>query len=561
MFLFKKYLAVTAFSMISLIFSSNLFATNIYVDKTLSSNCSAGNYSTANKNCGGSDGDAYTTIQGAVNNMNKSDDIFIRGDTYYENVLISASNAPDGTANDYASMQSYPGEWAIVDGQNSQQYTIGKNRSGRDSGNDLAYWRFEKLEITGGTRGDGGAGLYISGGPFIVRYNYIHDNVASSAGENPAGIVGYTWKDSIIEYNYFDNNGMSKDTSGNAAHIAIFSDYLWDTTGRNGFTNSIPSVRRNEIRYNYFSGSTIGFKHKGTQYFTGRNTASPSKNYDDTYQDWGDKIHHNYFTGQRRVSVMTYQDFAQVYNNIFDNIPEAITIGEQPDDQMYKAVTYNNTIINSKKGIVRYGCDEGLSYPVNENHYGWDYNNIIDSSTKTYQFWFTGTAINVLAGCSNSRNPMLANADVSNYISSNNYFYRADDPDIFKYGDVYYTASGYEAQTETGTPKTAYSNAYDAGNPLYAGTTFANKFITLESHLIEGSTTTANGGIGIPHPYLSGVTLPSYVGAVDPNNNSWVAGILCLTDIYTLKNGSAGGPVCSKRPKAIDTLDATVIRN
>ncbi len=203
MSLFKKHLAATAFTIINLLFCSNLFAANIYVDKTLSSSCTAGNYSTTNRSCSGSEGNAYKTIQQAVNNMNTSDDIFIRGGTYYENVLISGSTTPNGTANDYASMQSYPGEWAIIDGQNNAQYTIGKLRNGRDNGNDLAYWRFERLEITGGHQGstDGGAGLYISGGPFIVSYCYIHDNVATSEDNNPGGIVGYTWTDSIIEYN------------------------------------------------------------------------------------------------------------------------------------------------------------------------------------------------------------------------------------------------------------------------------------------------------------------------------------------------------------------------
>ena len=95
---------------------------------------------------------------------------------------------------------------------------------------------------------------------------------------------------------------------------------------------------------------------------------------------------------------------------------------------------------------------------------------------------------------------------------------------------------------------------------MYAGTTGANKFITLGSHLIEGSTKIADGGIGGPHPYLPGVTLPSYVGAVDPNNSSWVSNLLCLTDIDVLKNGSIDGPACSKRPKAITFFNGTVIR-
>ena len=40
MSLFKKHLAITVFSIINLLFYTNLSAANIYVDKTLSSNCS-----------------------------------------------------------------------------------------------------------------------------------------------------------------------------------------------------------------------------------------------------------------------------------------------------------------------------------------------------------------------------------------------------------------------------------------------------------------------------------------------------------------------------------------
>ena len=132
--------------------------------------------------------------------------------------------------------------------------------------------------------------------------------------------------------------------------------------------------------------------------------------------------------------------------------------------------------------------------------------------------------------------------------------------DVFKYITDFYTAAEFEAQTKTGGPRVAYTNPYDADNPLYAGTTGANKFKTLGSHLIEGSTTLANAGIGGPHPYLSGITLPTYVGAVNPNDSSWVANLLCLTDIDVLKNASIDGPVCSKSPKAADPVTGTVIR-
>ena len=483
MSLFKKHQVVTAFAIINLLFCSNLFAANIYVDKTLSSSCNAGNYSTTNRSCNGSAGNAYKTIQQAVDNMNASDDIFIRGGTYYENVLLSGSTAPNGTANNYASMQSYPGEWAIIDGQNKAQYTIGKIRSGRDSGNDLAYWKFERLGITGGTTGnsDGGAGLYISGGPFIIRYNYIHDNLApNSAGNNPGGIVGYAWRDSIVEYNYFDDNGIpAPDASGNSANLTIFGDYRHNTIGQLGFTDSNDTPKRNEVRYNYFSGSAVGYRTKGGQLYTGRNPGTAD--YVDTYKDLGNKIHHNYFIGQRRHALVAQQDFEQIYNNIFDAPREAIVVNYQPDHQFYKVITYNNTIINpSGKGVVRYGCDWFSAFVENEKHYGWDLNNIVGSSDKVYDLWFTGTAFNVFNGCGGNRTP-YSNPDISNYINSHNYIYSPDHPDIFDftYPGTYYTAAEFEAQTVTGEPKVAYTNPYDADNPLYAGTTGANKFITL----------------------------------------------------------------------------------
>lgn len=557
MSLFNNYLAAASIAAINLFFCSNLFAANIYVDKNLSSNCTANNYSTVTRNCSGSDGNAYNTIQLAVDNMSTSDDIYIRGGTYLENILLRGSSHPSGTIDDYASMQSYPGEWAIIDGQGIAQYTIGTNRAGREPGDDLAYWKFEKLEITGGAGSDGGAGLMISRGPFIIRYNYIHDNINASGANNPGGIVGYTWRDSIIEYNYFHNNGTATGTDGNSANIAIFSDYDHRYIGENGFTERLDVTKRNEVRYNYFSGSAVGFKHKSGQLLTGRNPASPATDYNDTYKEYGDKLHHNYFVGQRRVGLLIEQDFAQAYNNIFDNVAMGITVQYQPDYQMYKVVTYNNTLLNpGSVGITRFGCDY-FSFTENESHFGWDYNNILDSTGKDADFWFLGVAMNIFACAGGTP---YTNPDISNYINSNNYFYRSNDPDIFRYGTTFYTAAEFEVQTETGAPRVAYTNPYEAGNTLYAGTTGANKFITLGPHLIEGAITIANGGIGGSHPYLAAITLPSYVGAVDPSDSSWVSNILCLTDVEVLMNGGIDGPACSKRPKVIDIFDVTVIK-
>ena len=63
------------------------------------------------------------------------------------------------------------------------------------------------------------------------------------------------------------------------------------------------------------------------------------------------------------------------------------------------------------------------------------------------------------------------------------------------------------------------------------GSSGAYKYMTNRNHYLEGSKTIANGGIGGSHPYLAGVIIPSYVGATDPNNDSWVDTVLNLVDL------------------------------
>ena len=180
----------------------------LFVDSTLVSNITNGTYNHISRDGSGSDNyNAYTTVQGAVSAVvGSNNSIYIRGGTYNENVHLSAvgaSSVPDGTASEWNCLRSYPGEWAIINGNNNQDYTIGEPQSGRGEGGDFAYWKFERLEITGGTSGGtpgAGAGLYISGGPFEVRYCYIHHNQTgdSNGTNNPGGIVGYAWFNSVI---------------------------------------------------------------------------------------------------------------------------------------------------------------------------------------------------------------------------------------------------------------------------------------------------------------------------------------------------------------------------
>ena len=64
---------------------------------------------------------------------------------------------------------------------------------------------------------------------------------------------------------------------------------------------------------------------------------------------------------------------------------------------------------------------------------------------------------------------------------------------------------------------------------------YSSEYKTTGSFSLGGSSTISNGGIGGYHPYLSGVTIPSYVGATDPSNNVWVNKVVGLSSISNLK--------------------------
>ncbi len=192
--------------------------------------------------------------------------------------------------------------------------------------------------------------------------------------------------------------------------------------------------------------------------------------------------------------------------------------------------------MDTSAGIVRMGTeyDGGWSFPENSELHGADWNNIIDGVDKEWPShndfdWGTITGLN--AFYPRGSRDEHSSPDFSEYFVSDNYMYRPDDPDQFvvNYPAVYYTLSEFEAQALTHIPRDQYSLAYDGGDLLYEDTSGADKYITRGAHVVEGAVTIADGGVGGNHPYLSGVTIPSYVGATDPSDistNHWVEGLL-----------------------------------
>lgn len=511
--------------------------TGIFVDATLSGNITDGTYNSTARDNSGSQGNAYTTIQAAVDNFStvlpSSRTIWIRGGTYLESVEIHGQNVPDGTVSQWNTLASFPLEWAIIDNQHINSYTVGKPASGRNLPRDFAYWRFIRLEITGGMNetAEGYAGLYISGGPFIVRYCYIHDNhIASSyGGNNPAGVVGYCWQDSYLEFNWIADNGHLTATDPNFCNVTIIPDYDYDYVAEFGYPNSLRSTERNIYRYNKVTGSVVGMRDKTYTFFTGRDVGG--NDYDDTYSTYGCSWHHNYVEGAYRHGILCKTDFSQIHHNIIENVSESLPTPHQPSWMMYKVLNYNNTIISPDKGITRFSADMStVTINMNPALYGYDYNNIItDCSDKTSgaSDWLIGTPINAM--CHGNRT-QVTNPDLTNYICSNNYIYHpneADPADVFTYNSDYLDVTAYrnetefEAETDIGSPREMYYK-HTGGTALFE----ADGYTTIGTHVMEGTDTIAAGGINIAHPYLAGITIPDYVGATDPDNNAWVSAVV-----------------------------------
>lgn len=94
--------------------ASPVWAATRYVDGNLPSDCTSGNYSIANRNCSGSDGDAWNTISEGVSNLSNGDTLNIRAGTYADVEGIEIGNYGSMTT-----IQAYGSETVTIDNSSS----------------------------------------------------------------------------------------------------------------------------------------------------------------------------------------------------------------------------------------------------------------------------------------------------------------------------------------------------------------------------------------------------------------------------------------------------------
>jgi hypothetical protein len=540
-------------------------AANIYVDKNLTSDCTTGNYNKITRTCFGSDGNAYNTVQeviygtdGTNPKANVGDKIYLRNGTYSESYGTTSTPGAadmqisirlDGNSwneGHYILISSYPNEWAIINGSRNRTFAIGYGTASKGEGMDnvdsLNYIKFERLEITNGAA----AGLAMIGNNIWVRYCYFHNNGIGPGGDsNKAGLQLFVPQHCIIEYNYFSGNGYY-DPRDNGCELMLYADYAADE--RNGLYNISTAQHSNEIRYNYFYSvgpntppNTI--HDKATQRLCSYGLGShPYSEIDNGYRDQGNKYNHNIIRGDYGEGIYSSQDYEQIYNNIVD-LNSGAPFGISTEDSGLCLETYKNTFYNNYifKGTidVTSGYDVDYTAPLKLDFIA--LNNILDTTNNSD----TSPAIGISTkqcfrvGCSLSARYNWTDTDVDR-----NLIYKPLSSSQHIGLPYSYLSKGTRwINVTTFNSQYGFSNYLSYNNGLFLGTTGSAKYKTNSSFSLGNEKTIANGGVNISHPYLSGVKIPAYVGAVNPNDNAWVDGVLSLADTNVLKNSNEGDPV------------------
>ncbi|HPX94175.1 MAG TPA: hypothetical protein PLF30_01315 [Candidatus Moranbacteria bacterium] len=556
--------------------AKNSYAATVYVDQTLAENCdgTTTHYDPAVRTCLVGEGVKATSslkdmLWGSATGCEMAigdqiaqpgDTIYLRGGTYREGYWNSNSTSIGGCSGngsqmaisyrisgtswnegEYTTIASYPGEWAIIDGQGNRFAfgwgTLSGGYLRENPENWLKYIVFERLEITGGgDSGGAGGGLGWSGGPNKVRYCYIHDNAYPALSTtNAAGILIYGGMGSVFEYNYFERNG-GIGQAANRNHIEIFADYLYKTPMEEGSPRYAfdGCNRDNEIRYNFFGpGAHTAYHDKAAQYLTTFNSlGAVALNSDLTRKEHGNKLHHNIVLGGEGMETSFYatQDFEQIHNNIVDckiGIPST-------DYPTFWRSIYNNTVIGD--GIVN-DMGGGLGYTEADLN-TFIVNNISTSFTPLDYYPAFGVAILWF-----QNDPCNHEYTWTNTLVDRNFVHNPGSSSRhFGLPNSYLCKSTRWITTSAFNTLRGVNNYTNSNLGLFQSSSGADQYKTAGSFLLDGTRTISDGGLGGNHPYLDSVTIPSYVGATNPNDNDWVDGVLSLANVSTLQNAPSGDP-------------------
>jgi len=327
--------------------STPLWGSPIYVDGTLASDCN-GNYSIASRNCTGSDGDAYNTIQEAENATSAGDTVHIRAGTYKGKVQFKDNN---GTAGNPITFQSHLSETVTLKFADSCNPWI-------DPGGicgplfdlrSVDYLVFDGMDFDGevttncptGSACASSRANYQGGHVGIATKNEISDNVTvrncTFTGFAHAGVKGDVrgW---TIEYNIIHDIGLDNQDHG-----------FYGSTFSNGI-----------VRYNHIYNITGYIFHLWST-----SAALPVGAYQIYYN-----VAHDYglSPGNTGASCVVQRgDNLEFYGNVCDTGPRGVT---SPRDGNTGWVVRNNIFMNISRNVIVIERTENLFAAFENNYYG-----------------------------------------------------------------------------------------------------------------------------------------------------------------------------------------------
>jgi hypothetical protein len=190
---------------------------------------------------------------------------------------------------------------------------------------------------------------------------------------------------------------------------------------------------------------------------------------------------------------------------------------------MYKQVFYNNTVLKASDRAIGWWHRKYYSFQSNYV-WGYNYNNILDGSNS----YFIGLTAD-------------SGTNANNWHVDRTYFYGKNSGNVLWIMSKDYTVTAWETYRANNNVDCFIAD-YDANNKLFIGTSGADKYRVNPNHTLESNKSIKSSGLGGAHPYLSGIVIPSYLGAVNPDDDNWVAGVMGLKNITTLKNATTSDP-------------------
>lgn len=386
-----KLFLILSLLLSTLVYSSFASAKTFYLDGSLASNCTSGNYSIANRACNGSDGIAYNNLADASSNLAGGDTLYVRAGTYVRrtnNNNGSLSVSVSGTVSQHTVVRNYTGEQPIIctdAGKCQYNPNPGQGDPWTESG---FYYPNPAISIGGDYIDVIGFKTY---GMTTIRNCHdssIQDCDLGGGGPGPQGVtVGqaqvvliHTSYNILVKNNKIHHSSLCRDGIQNSPALMIY----WSPGDH---ANGTIIIEQNEFYDNWYGDVRVKdtrYSTNGTSVIIRYNFFKPSTIYSNT--------------GVGVEGINQYPEVKNVYihNNIFLAKYQGIFWKSSATDA---TIAYNNTFVNCVTDVYNWlGATtllyNNLYYHSNSSQKYYDLQaNPLSNLTSNYNlFYSTGTA-------------------------------------------------------------------------------------------------------------------------------------------------------------------------